>query len=272
MENSIELEVKKAVSGDKKVLETVIKSIQDLVYNLAIRMLWHPEDAKDASQEILIRVVTNLGKFNHKSSFSTWVYRVSANHCINYKNKIFKTKLNFEKHSEGLKQSLIEENTPFTHHIEKQLLVEEAKVGCSNAMLQCLKPESRLVYIIGEILEFNSKEGAEILDISPENFRKKLSRSRQTLHSYLNHNCGVVNSNNACRCHKQVHKSIQIKQIDPEKLLFTNHKKTETLIEFIGQMQDSAILYRTNAEYHAPEEVLDALKELISVSKFSYLN
>ena len=71
--------VKLAVKGDKNALEELILSVQDMVYNLALRMLWHPEDAKDATQEILIKVVTNLSSFKGNSEFNTWVYRLATN-------------------------------------------------------------------------------------------------------------------------------------------------------------------------------------------------
>ena len=87
MANDLEQKVREAVKGDRRALNAVVEAIQDRVYNLALRMLWHPEDAQDASQEILIRVVTNLVKFDFQSAFTTWVYRVASNHCLNYRQK-----------------------------------------------------------------------------------------------------------------------------------------------------------------------------------------
>jgi len=66
--------IKNAIQGDRQALEGLIVSVQDLVYNLALKMLLFPEDAKDASQEILIRVITHLSTFKGKSSFKTWVF------------------------------------------------------------------------------------------------------------------------------------------------------------------------------------------------------
>lgn len=63
--------VEKAKAGDQAALEEIIRQIQDKIYALALRMLWHPEDAQDATQEILIRVITHLGSFKRESQFST---------------------------------------------------------------------------------------------------------------------------------------------------------------------------------------------------------
>ena len=68
-EPSLEVLVERAKAGDGAALEAVVRAIQDRVYNLAIRMLWHPADAEDATQEILIRVITNLGSFRGESAF-----------------------------------------------------------------------------------------------------------------------------------------------------------------------------------------------------------
>lgn len=261
--NSLESLVKKSVTGDKKALEEVIIQIQDLIYNLAIRMLWHPDDAKDATQDILIRVITNLSSFNHKSAFTTWVYRLASNNLINFKKKKTTNSINFDQYELQLNQGFSNSINYTNNKAEQNLLVQEAKIGCSNAMLQCLNKENRLTYILGEILEFNATEGAIVFDISPENFRKRLSRSKKNLHSFLNKNCGIINTKNECRCHKKVDSSIKNGFIEPNKLLFTKNKKNTTLINSIENIQNEVSLYQTNPEYNTPESLLMEVKRII---------
>ena len=62
-----------ALSGDTKALEELLVSVQDMIYNLSLRMLGNPCDAEDASQEIFIRIITRLSTFKKESAFSTWV-------------------------------------------------------------------------------------------------------------------------------------------------------------------------------------------------------
>ena len=81
MENLIE----KAVAGDKKSLEEIILSVQDTVFNLSLRMLGSFADAEDASQEILLKVITHLSSFRQESAFSTWIFRIAVNHLKDYK-------------------------------------------------------------------------------------------------------------------------------------------------------------------------------------------
>ena len=264
--SNLETLVKKSVAGDKKALEKVIIQIQDLIYNLAIRMLWHPDDAKDATQDILIKVITNLSSFNHKSAFTTWVYRLSTNNIINFKKKNITSSINFDQYETQLNQGFSDSINYSKNKAEQNLLIQEAKIGCSNAMLQCLNKESRLTYILGEILEFNSTEGALILDITPESFRKRLSRSRKSLHNFLNKNCGIINSGNKCKCHKKVDSSIKKGFIHPDNLFFTKNIKNNELITSIENIQNEVSLYQTNPEYNTPESLLKEVKRIITTA------
>ncbi len=264
--NKLEKLIKQTVEGDKMALEKIVIQIQDLIYNLAIRMLWHPDDAKDATQDILIKVITNLSSFNHKSTFTTWVYRLATNNLINFKKKKLSNRINFDQYGLQLNQEFSNSINYTSSKAEQNLLIQEAKIGCSNAMLQCLNEENRLIYIIGKILEFNSKEGAIILDITPENFRKKLSRTRKKLHNFLNSNCGIINSENKCKCHKKVGTSIKKGFISPNNLLFTNNIKNKNLINSIENIQNEVALYQSNPEYNAPEILLKEVKRIVTTA------
>lgn len=79
--------VKAAKEGDKKALETIILEVKDLVYNLSLKMLLFPPDAEDATQEILVKVVTHLSTFRAESQFTTWVYRIATNYLLTTKGK-----------------------------------------------------------------------------------------------------------------------------------------------------------------------------------------
>jgi RNA polymerase sigma factor (sigma-70 family) len=266
MENNMENTVKLAVNGDKLALEQVVKHIQDYIYNLAIRMLWHPEDAKDATQEVSIKIITNLGTFQFNSSFTTWVYRVATNNLINYKQKFSKHKATFGEFETQLAEGISDTLEYTSNEIERKLLVSEAKISCSNAMLQCLSADSRMVYILGEILEFNSVEASEILNISADNFRQKLSRARKSLHNFIHNNCGLVNPDNKCRCYKKVDDAIAKGRLMPNNLLFVSKDKQEELVEAIDKLESEVALFQTNPEYDSPADLLDGVKEIISTS------
>src|SRR5512139_3644606 len=74
--------VELAKEGRKEALEELVRGIQDRVYNLALRALFLPADAEDATQEILIKVITHLADFKGESRFTTWVFRIATNHLL----------------------------------------------------------------------------------------------------------------------------------------------------------------------------------------------
>ena len=264
MEMTLEKLVKQAIEGDKQALEQVIINIKDFIYNLSVRVLWHPADAQDATQEILIKVITNLGSFKHNSAFKTWCYRIATNYLLSFKQKRFKHQVSFEEFGQQLNQNFSNSISYTQNNAEQNLLIQEAKVGCSNAMLQCLNKESRIVYILAEILEFNGNEGAELLGITPASFRKKLSRARTRLHQFINGNCGIINPANSCRCYKKVDNSIKQGKIDPKQLLFITNQKSTELINAISTLEDEVTLFQSNPTYTTPLMLINDLKKLIN--------
>ena len=76
---NVETLVQRAQRGDKAALADVVMAVQDSIYYLALRTLADQEQAKDATQEILIRVITKLSTFRFHSAFRTWVFRVATN-------------------------------------------------------------------------------------------------------------------------------------------------------------------------------------------------
>ena len=87
-------------------------------------------------------------------------------------------------------------------------------------MLLCLDREQRMIYIIGELFEFSSTVGSEIMEISPENFRVKLHRAKQQLYNFMDSKCGLVNKKNPCRCARKTAGFIKMGYVDPIKLHF----------------------------------------------------
>src|SRR5688500_12343666 len=107
---SLEQAVEQAQSGNKAALEHIVEQIQDMRYGLALRMLWHPEDARDATQEILIRVITHLGSSRGDSEFKTWVYRVATNYLITArKSRLEEQAYTFEQFGKELDEGLSDE-------------------------------------------------------------------------------------------------------------------------------------------------------------------
>ena len=118
--------IEQATAGDKSALESVILSVQALVFNLSLRMLGAFPDAEDASQDILVKVITHLSSFRGDSSFSTWVFRIAVNHLKNYKKHMFaEIPLSFEFYGDDILNGKMDDVPDLTQDVEKSILAEE---------------------------------------------------------------------------------------------------------------------------------------------------
>lgn len=252
---------RKAAEGDRASLEQLMEAIQDRIYNMSLRMLWHPEDAEDATQEILLRVFTHLGTFRGESSFLTWALRVATNYLLTTrKRRMERVDLTFESFAEDLDRGLLESSASVPPEAESALLVEEIKIGCTHAMLLCLDRLHRIAYILGEILEFSSEEGASILEITSDAFRKRLSRARHSISEFMNRKCGLVNDGNPCRCVKRIRYAKDTGRVDPNHLLFARQVRDE--IKKLNELQDAAGLLRSHPHYQVPARLLQLLRSV----------
>jgi len=104
------------------------------------------------------------------------------------------------------------------------VLIEELKIKCMTGMLICLDRRHRLVFVMSEIFALTHAEGREMLEVSDANYRKMLSRSRKKVYNFINRNCGLVDPDNPCHCHKKLNGFIRTGFVDPENLLFYDDK------------------------------------------------
>src|SRR3954447_1803976 len=79
--------VEQARNGDRGALELLVLRHQAWIYNIAVRMVFQPQDAEEVTQEVLIKVITKLSTFKGESTFRTWLYRIAANHVLNMKRR-----------------------------------------------------------------------------------------------------------------------------------------------------------------------------------------
>jgi RNA polymerase sigma factor (sigma-70 family) len=253
---ALEAVVTKAKAGDRAALESLIRAVQLDVRALARRFLWHPQDAEDAAQEILIRVITGLSGFRGESSLRTWVYRIACNTLVTLRaQRMEQHPMSFEAFAEDLAQGLSEEPVSAEADASDILLLEEIKIGCTHAMLLCLDRESRIAYIVGEIMELDHNEASEVLGISPATYRKRLSRARRLITSFMTAHCGLVNPGNACRCSRRVGAAIATGRVDPEHLQFASAlehaRRFPRILDEIRRLEETrraAALYRSHPE------------------------
>jgi RNA polymerase sigma factor (sigma-70 family) len=220
--------VREAVGGSREALDRLLRRHESAIYGLAVRMLWEPQDAEDATQEVLLKIATRLSSFRAESTFRTWAYRIAANHLISVKrSKAEETIGGFDCYARALAAIPLEDIADDAAlSPEDATLAFEVKVGCTIGMLLCLERDQRIVYILGEILEVPDVVGAEVLGTSRDNFRQRLARAREQLRSFLAGNCGLADPRNGCRCARKTQGFIRAGLVDPSSLRFATPHRT----------------------------------------------
>jgi RNA polymerase sigma factor (sigma-70 family) len=260
----------RAQVGDSEALAELVQLVADDVYRLALRMLGHPQDAEDASQEALVRIVTSIASFRGEASFRTWSYRVAVNHYLNVRHsRIEGERLTFDSFAEQLLAGL--EVNP-AEKPDSAILAEEVKLGCTLAMLICLNRSQRIVYILGDVFQLTSTDAAYVIGISAATYRKRLSRARSGVRAFLASNCGLVSSAAACRCDRRVPAAIRTGRIDPTHLLFAKTGRIQRAANEMEHLHDAASLMRSHPDYDAPLSLAEHVRSVLIDPRLSLLD
>lgn len=253
-------------------MAAVILSVQDLVFSLSLRMLGTFPDAEDATQDILLKIITHLSSFKGESAFSTWVFRIATNHLKNYQKHMFaKFPLSFEFYGDDIKNGNKDDIPDLTQNVEASILAEELKLSCTNVMLQCLDTESRCIFILGTMFRVDSRIAGDILGITPEAYRKRLSRIRSRMADFLTEYCGEY-GNGTCHCADRINYAIQNHRINPSQLSFTTAVPMETMAEVKEAMEDIDDLSQTFSfckAYQSPERLKAFIQNFLNGASFS---
>ena len=195
--------VDKATAGDKKALETLVAGVQDMVFNLSLRMLGTFADAEDATQDILL------------------------------------------------------------------------KMSCTNVMLQCLDTESRCIFILGTMFKVDSRIAGDILGMTPEAYRQRLSRIRKKMADFLGQYCGEYGAGR-CKCKERVNYAIQNHRINPQQLDYAAATEIpmQTMLYVKSAMEDIDDLSQDFSfckPYQSPERTKRLIQEFLDSVQFSII-
>ena len=276
LENLVEL----AKEGDREALKELLLKIKDRVFGLALRMLGHPVDAEDATQEILIKIITHLSAFRQESAFTSWVYRIAANYLLaTRKRRAELIYSGFDDFAKTIDRTLASQWSRSIPEVEMKLLVEEMMTSCTQGILLCLDRDHRLAFILGEIFEVSGKQGGYILGITAVAFRKRLSRGRKRLNHFMENNCSLMNPSNPCTCERMVLGCAPQRLDEYSERTFTAYPCRERHgpdvmkhIQEFDELQRVAVIFRSHPDYAAPETFMDNLKELMNSGRFELFN
>jgi RNA polymerase sigma factor (sigma-70 family) len=267
---SLEELARRAAAGDSAALSRLVEEVQHPVYRLALRFLGHPEDAKDASQEILVRLITHLGSFESRSQFMTWAYRVAVRQLMRTRKRQLESAVKgAEAYAAALDQGLADRD--FTaEEAEYRLLSAEVRIGCTYGMLLCLSRPLRASYILGDAMGMADIVAAEICGITAAAQRQRLARARRTVRAIIAERCGLVDAANPCRCARQIQSGLDAGILDRDNLSFATHPRTDSgpietdTIQRAAEQLDLVLamseVYRSDPTFAAPQEVWERVQ------------
>lgn len=270
-----------SVQGDLAAIDALLRAIEPAVYNLAVRMLGQRDDAADATQEILLKVVTHLGSFRGEAMFSTWVFQVARNHLLTASTRARESpEVSLDALGERLQAGLdfgaTLQRQDGEHALtpEDKLAARQTALSCTQGMLMTLDREHRLVFVLDLLFGLSSKDGAEVAGISAEAYRQRLSRARSRLDAFAQRTCGLAQAQAACRCDKQLPAVQHLQRsggAPPPSVIAIHaaeHAEAERAFEGLLRLSNAAALFHAHPEYRAPEAMRCAIRAVLKAEGY----
>lgn len=164
--------IQRSVEGDAKAFEVIVKQLQEYAFALAFRILLSTEDAQDAVQDSFIKVWNKLDSYKHKHLFTTWLYRIIVNTCLD-KLKLNKQQIEYGfsdvEVSEDMEQSLINRD-----------LARQIKL-LSNSLPQ----KQRLAFVLIDLQCLSLSEAVYVLKLTKGQVKSNLYYARKTIRETL---------------------------------------------------------------------------------------
>ena len=174
MNNITENTIIKASEGSMEDFERIYKEYSGFVYNVAIRVVNNMDEAQEVTQEVFLIVYRKLKSFQFKSSFKTWIYRITVNLAINYAKKESKEqRVAFAYDEEYECDKTVD---TLGEKIERK---QQGKI--ITTLLKALNPEQRACIVLRSIEGLSYQEIAEVLCINVNTVRSRLRRGREKL-------------------------------------------------------------------------------------------
>ncbi|WP_206099015.1 RNA polymerase sigma factor SigW [Paenibacillus nanensis] len=175
-----------ALKGDQQAFAELVDLYQDKLYHMAYRMLSNRQEAEDVVQDTFLRVYKNLDRFDETLKFSTWIYRIATNLCIDRLRKRKQTySLDAESQDyEGLDgYSMIpsDDRTP-----ESELILSDTQRIIHQAM-ETLPPKYKSVMMLRYIQDLSLQEVGDILGMPVTTIKTRVHRGREFLRKKLEH-------------------------------------------------------------------------------------
>lgn len=164
--------VDKARAGDMDAYEALIRRHRDRIYRIALRMLGNSHDAEDVAQDVAIQLWTALAGFVGSSTFTTWLYRIVVNRCLNHLRRRHHTR------------PVLDDDPAPSPGAEESVIAKHQAAATMHA-IAALPPDLRTVLVLHQMEGLSYREVAAITNLTEQTVRGRLHRARKQLMNEL---------------------------------------------------------------------------------------
>jgi RNA polymerase sigma factor (sigma-70 family) len=172
--------IQEVLAGNKHAYAHIINKYKNQLYATILRMTKNPQDAQDFVQEAFIKVYHQLGKYDGKGSFSSWIYRVAINHCLD----------EFRKKSYHIQKVELSENRLENPTHPEVIFLKKEKSRQLERIVATLPEDERMIILLRYVNELSYDEISELLDTPVTTVRNKLHRAKMKMRKYVNQEGG----------------------------------------------------------------------------------
>ena len=185
MNEQEELVIRKAQRGNIFAFETLVHQYDEQVMKIILNLVNDIEDAKDIYQEVFIKVFRSISKFKFQSKFSTWLFKIAVNTCINFRKKRVKHRFDsLDEEYENTNRLTTISLTNNAKDPEQQLLDSELSRQIQLCINQ-LSPKQRAVFVLRHYQGHKISEIAEILNCAEGTVKNYMFRSMQKMRKFM---------------------------------------------------------------------------------------
>ena len=176
--------VKKAKAGDGRAYDQLMAMYHDAVFNIILRMVHNRQEAEDLTQETFIKAYNSIASFNEEYAFSTWLFKIATNHCIDFFRKRKLKTFSMDEPVKYKDDEISHEYADTNPTIEKEMVASE-KSRIIRQAIEKLPDKYRTAIILRHHEEKSYEEIAEILDLPLGTVKARIFRAREMLKKLL---------------------------------------------------------------------------------------
>lgn len=255
--------------GNRRAAEALLGAVQHDLFRLALRMLGTHAEAQDATQEILLQALTHLSEFRGESAFRTWLWRIGVRQLLRAKRGRREELASFETLEQLVAQGTHSLALPEVTDAERALMAQEVRLACTQGVLLSLERDQRIAWILSEIFDLSSDEAATVLEIDAATHRKRLSRARERLETWMRAHCGLADGRNRCRCTRQIPVATAFGVLDLNRLEYARPSGPALrIVAEADEIESAASLLRAHPQSDAPVAVLAGIRALLDSGRY----